>query len=192
MTMATPLPHWPAVPACYGWLSLDARGNWRLKEERIDHPGLVAFLNANYTHDTDGKWLVNNGPQRVYVRLERAPLVLRLLPDGGLSSHTGRVVAPRAPVCIDEEGCVILATDAGPGVVDDRDLASFIAELCDAQGEPASEEVLLATLTGAAAEGLFWRGHRLVACPRRALPARFGFQLDPQGTSDPADPGGGA
>ncbi len=188
MTMTTPVPHWPDVPACYGWLSLDARGNWRLKEERIAHPGLIAFLNAHYAHDAEGNWLVNNGPQRVYVRLERAPLVLRLQPDGRLSSHTGRAVTPRAPVCIDEEGCVVLATDAGPGVVDDRDLASFVAELRDAQGQPASDETLLATLTGTAVEALFWRGHRLVACPRSALAARFGFQLDPQAADAAAGP----
>ena len=36
---------WPDVPAVYGWLALDRRGNWRLKEAvsgrfgRIGHAG---------------------------------------------------------------------------------------------------------------------------------------------------------
>ena len=25
---------WPNVPHCYGWLALDARGNWRMRDER--------------------------------------------------------------------------------------------------------------------------------------------------------------
>ena len=69
--MEDKLPRWPNVPACYGWLSLDARGRWRLQDETISHPGMIAFLNANYTCEADGSWLVNNGPQRVYVKLER-------------------------------------------------------------------------------------------------------------------------
>ena len=50
MSDTTParLPDWPNVPACHGWLSLDARGCWRLKGERVEHGGLFAFLNANY------------------------------------------------------------------------------------------------------------------------------------------------
>ena len=25
---------WPNVPHCYGWLALDARGDWRMRDER--------------------------------------------------------------------------------------------------------------------------------------------------------------
>jgi hypothetical protein len=33
----------PEVPACYGWLSLDRRGRWRLRGETVTHAGLKAF-----------------------------------------------------------------------------------------------------------------------------------------------------
>ncbi len=56
--MQDSLTRWPNVPACYGWLSLDARGRWRLQDETISHPGMIAFLNANYTCEADGSWLV--------------------------------------------------------------------------------------------------------------------------------------
>jgi hypothetical protein len=31
------LAKWPNVPHCYGWLALDARGNWRMRDERAQH-----------------------------------------------------------------------------------------------------------------------------------------------------------
>ena len=30
---------WPNVPHCHGWLALDARGNWFMRDERIQHAG---------------------------------------------------------------------------------------------------------------------------------------------------------
>lgn len=45
---------WPKVPACYGWLSLDRRGCWRLKGQVISHRGLISFINSHY--DADGSW----------------------------------------------------------------------------------------------------------------------------------------
>ena len=29
------LKKWPNVPACYGWLALDARGDWYKRDDRI-------------------------------------------------------------------------------------------------------------------------------------------------------------
>ena len=29
------LKKWPNVPHCYGWLALDARGDWYMRDERI-------------------------------------------------------------------------------------------------------------------------------------------------------------
>jgi hypothetical protein len=45
---------WPDVPACYGWLSLDRRGRWRLKGEIVSHAGLIAFINSRYGPDDSG------------------------------------------------------------------------------------------------------------------------------------------
>ena len=33
---------WPQVPDCYGWLGLDARGNWYLRDERAQAQGAFA------------------------------------------------------------------------------------------------------------------------------------------------------
>lgn len=198
--MAEGLPDWPTVPACYGWLSLDARGQWRLKDEVIRHPGLLAFLNTNYTSDAAGCWLVNNGPQRVYVRLESAPWVLRLEADGRLHTHTGRSVELIGPLLLDAAGRIFMPTDAGPAALDDRDLAGLLAEIQDTNGKPASEEALDALLStcNEGAEGiapaatadpalnaLRWRGLPLISIGTGLAAARLGFIPEPT----PAAPG---
>ena len=78
---------WPNVPHCYGWLALDARGAWRMRDERAQHLGLpgdklvnaalVGFINRNYARDERGCWYFQNGPQRVYLQLEATPFVAR-------------------------------------------------------------------------------------------------------------------
>ena len=168
------------VPACYGWLALDARGAWRLRGETITHPGLIAFLAAQYTADARGNWLVNNGPQRVYVELAAAPLILRLHPDGRLVAHCGREASAIGPVLVDADGCAFLATDRGPAMIDDRDLTLFAAELRRLDGAPAGDADLLALIEGQAAPALRWRGLEAVFCTRAEIPARLGFQPRPQ------------
>ena len=69
---------WPNVPAVYGWLSLDRRGNWRIKGERIANAGISAFIGRNYGQDNEGRWFFQNGPQRVYVALDYTPFVYRI------------------------------------------------------------------------------------------------------------------
>ena len=66
---------WPNVPNVYGWLTLDRRGNWLIKGDRISNPGVVAFIGRNYGADEQGRWYFQNGPQRVFVTLEYAPYV---------------------------------------------------------------------------------------------------------------------
>src|SRR4051794_27380778 len=91
---------WPNVPHCYGWLALNARGNWRMRSneqaqannlpgDRISNPALLAFINRNYTHDELGRWYFQNGPQRVYVDLEATPYIARLDPSEKFILHTG-------------------------------------------------------------------------------------------------------
>ena len=51
------LAKWPDVPAVYGWLSLDRRGNWLLWEDaagrfgRIGNAALREFIARNYACD---------------------------------------------------------------------------------------------------------------------------------------------
>src|SRR3989344_5797021 len=78
---------WPNVPAVYGWLSLDRRGHWLLKGERVVKPGIAAFFGRNYSRDDQGRWFLQNGPQRVYVTLDYTPHVYRVTspPDAPLA-----------------------------------------------------------------------------------------------------------
>ena len=177
MTTPTALPDWPTVPACYGWLALDRRGAWRLRGEVITHPGLIAFLNANYEGDAGGRWLVNNGPQRVYVELACTPWVIRLGPDDSLVMHTGQAAGEPAAVHVDDEGKVLLATARGLGLLVDRDLAAFLAGCRLADGSLADDEALLALMAGDGS--VFWRGLPVSPVAHDALATRYGFDPAP-------------
>ncbi|WP_101048779.1 DUF2946 family protein [Macromonas nakdongensis] len=132
---------WPNVPDCYGWLGLDARGRWWMRDDaaqaagpfagpgatpqsrgsELRHRKLIEFIERNYGCDERGRWFFQNGPQRVYVELERAPWVWRLSPEGGVSSHTGQPAVYRSS-WLDEQGHLYLVTDLGLGVVHTLDM----------------------------------------------------------------------
>lgn len=125
------LSKWPNVPAAYGWLRLDRRGNWLLKLpdvgrfERIANAALRDFIARNYEADEGGRWFFQNGPQRVYVSLDYAPLVLHYA-GGALVDHCGRPARARATY-VDEEGSVLIRVERAIGLLDDRDLALFVS-----------------------------------------------------------------
>jgi hypothetical protein len=169
---------WPDVPACYGWLSLDRRGGWRLQGEVVTHAGLIAFMNHHYDCDDAGRWFVQNGPQRVFVALEYTPLVLRLEGDGGLVAHTGAPAGTISTVHLDDEGSIVIHTALGVGVLDDRDLAAVFSDCHRADGSPASDEDLLDVMRGGAL-GLVWRGKPLQTIGRDEVAAHFGFEPNP-------------
>ena len=76
---------WPDVPAVFGWLELDARGNWLVKGKKITNPAIVEFIGRNYAHDGHGRWFFQNGPQRVFTLLHDArPVLINLGEPGGL------------------------------------------------------------------------------------------------------------
>ena len=133
---------WPDVPAVYGWLRLGRRGQWFLVDRGrpgydaardetgspITSPPILDFLGRNYAADQEGAWYWQNGPQRVYVDVETAPLVLRVLGPGGdprLVTHTGRLVERVDGGWLGPNGEALLRTDAGPAVVHDLDLATL-------------------------------------------------------------------
>lgn len=168
---------WPNVPACYGWLSLDRRGRWRLKGDAIRHAGLIGFINSHYGADDSGNWTFQNGPQKVFVALDYTPLVLRLGIDRELTAHTSAAVGPATAAYLDEQGNALLDTAAGIGLLDDRDLPTFVAACRDEHGEPVGDEVLLGAMAGGA--GAFWFGLPLQGIDHREVPLRFGFQQNP-------------
>lgn len=136
---------WPNVPSVYGWLSLTARGYWRLHPlgdaarggpgESISNEQILAFINRNYAADNNGAWFFQNGPQRVYVRIDAAPLILRTRADAGqLQTHHGISVTAIRHWWLDDQGRLFAQTNLGPGMVDDRDLPTISEHLCNQQG----------------------------------------------------------
>lgn len=114
---------WPNVPAVYGWLALDRRGNWRIKGEKIGNAALREFIGRNYECDDRGRWFFQNGPQRVYVALEYTPLVVHFEGEA-LADHRGRPFSPSATY-LDDGGSVLMAGSGTIALLDDRDLARF-------------------------------------------------------------------
>lgn len=163
---------WPHVPDCYGWLGLDSRGQWHMRDDRVQalggfqssvagakgsvlrHDKLIDFIQRNYEADAQGRWYFQNGPQRVYVELESTPLIWRVEHDGQITAHTGQ----RSEVleCLmDEAGHLYLHTPRGLGLVHTQDVG-LAAELIE-QGR--------------------WT---LSECRCDELPARFGYVQSPQ------------
>lgn len=168
---------WPNVPDCFGWLGLDSRGQWHMRDDRVQalgsfqsgwdgakgsvlrHEKLMAFIHRNYEADARGRWYFQNGPQRVYVELEAAPYVWRLNEAWTPTAHTGQTTEALACL-VDELGRVYLNTSLGFGLVHTWDVA-LVAEAIE-QGLWEPEE-----------------------CEARYLPARFGFVISPQCEQSP-------
>ncbi|MDC8772338.1 DUF2946 family protein [Roseateles albus] len=133
------LKKWPNVPHCYGWLALDARGDWYMRDERIQaagpfpqvkgsrvtHEKLRQFIARNYAADESGCWFFQNGPQRVYLQLEAAPWVFRLgaelLQDGLVHTHTD-LSCSVSSTWLDEQDRLFLSTPLGLGLVHSMDM----------------------------------------------------------------------
>ncbi|WP_370680707.1 DUF2946 family protein [Comamonas sp. GB3 AK4-5] len=133
---------WPNVADCYGWLGLDARGRWFLRDittqtcgmfphskgSLLQHEKLQGFIGRNYEVDARGCWFFQNGPQRVYVELEDTPLVWRLDQDGTVRAHTGVVAMPEHCL-VDERGHVYLVAEAVLGLVHTQDVMRMAAAI---------------------------------------------------------------
>lgn len=137
---------WPNVPAVYGWLSLDRRGNWLIKGERIANPLVTDFIGRNYARDERGCWYFQNGPQRVFLDLDYAPLVFRIVSPHAaplaIETHSGQAVAILAGAWLDESGTLLLETEHGVGTVHDRDLDLVLPHLADDAGGSLTEDRL--------------------------------------------------
>lgn len=169
--------NWPKTPACYEWLSLDRRGNWRLQGERVTHRGLIDFLNKQYASDESGRWFVQNGPQRVFVELACTPWVFRRQEESFVA-HTGEPVGKLIAIYLDAEGCILLETGLGIGLLDDRDLPAFI-EACKTSSPAITPEDAFAGLMSGQATDVFWNDLRLQAITTAELAQRFGFIPNP-------------
>lgn len=183
---------WPNVPHCYGWLGLDARGAWRMRDERAQHldlPGdklahaaLIGFINRNYDHDERSCWFFQNGPQRVYLNLEATPFIARSDPQHGYILQTGAPLATIAQAFLCDNGALILQQGKIVAQVDDRDMAQAM-ETLRLDGKTVSDEALLAWLDGGAGALSLLHGGLAIPLQRLAyadVPQHFGFQRRPQ------------
>ena len=191
------LAKWPNVPHCYGWLALDARGNWRMRDERaqaqqlpgdrIGNAALLGFIHRNYTHDEQGRWYFQNGPQRVYVNLEITPYIAHTDPAQGFVLQHGEALTPIDSAWMTENGQLILQAGAKVAALDDRDLAECLPAL-RIDGAAVGDERLLDWLGGASGGRLTleYGGQRLPLqrIARADLATHFGFVPAPQ--PDPA------
>ena len=169
---------WPNVPDCYGWLGLDTRGNWYMRDDRVQslgsfadgppaakgsllqHDKLIAFIERNYMANDQGHWFFQNGPQRVYVELAATPWIWRVQSDYTVQSHTG--LATDCKACwTDEHGWLYLETALGFGLVHTQDVG------CAAH---------------ALEEGV-WTQQSVL---RSELPARYGYVKSPAQEHAPA------
>jgi len=162
---------WPKVPHCHGWLGLDARGNWYLRDvdaqaqgpfaggppaakgSMVEHAKLIAFIERNYSCDDAGQWYFQNGPQRVFVELEICPWIWRVDNSYGVTAHTG--TPARVQRClVDERGRVYLETEIGLGLVHTLDMLH----------------------AANAIESGLWVPESVISA---AMPQRFGYVLSP-------------
>jgi len=156
---------WPDVPAAYGWLSLSARGEWRLHPlgdahsgglgEGISNMQILNFIGRNYAPEPSGEWFFQNGPQRVYVRLDAAPFVLRLDPTlGTLISHNGQTIQSVNQWLLDDDGQLYAQTNLGAARIDDRDLGVLANSLVTSDSRSLLEALEQSELTQTPASGL--------------------------------------
>ena len=137
---------WPDVPAVFGWLSLTETGHWRLHPqgdalqesagpgEEITSPQILAFMNRNYAADELGQWYFQNGPQRVYVRLDAAPYIAHTTTEASsgrfmLRTHTGLDIRELLALYLTPTGHLYAATDRGAALIAGRDLPAFLDAL---------------------------------------------------------------
>ncbi|MEO8169640.1 MAG: DUF2946 family protein [Oxalobacteraceae bacterium] len=187
---------WPDVPHCYGWLALDARGAWRMRDEsaqqqdlpgeRIVHPALLGFIRRNYAADECGRWFFQNGPQRVYVNLELTPYIARSDPLHGFITQTDQPMDSIDAVWLTECARLILRSNNKIAALDDRDLAPAIEQL-RIDNLVVSDTALLAWIdhqSGAPSQQLhlLHNGRQLPVqrIAQAALAQHFGFVCMPQ------------
>ena len=128
---------WPNVPHCFGWLALDRRGQWRMRDEyaqtnqlpgnAIQHVALSEFISRNYAHDSLGRYFFQNGPQRVFITLDATPWIARMIPSESgpqLSTQCGTEIKPHGALS-DEKGNIYITGSIPQSLSDQIDSTVF-------------------------------------------------------------------
>lgn len=122
---------WPNVPDCFGWLALDRRGQWRMRDEFtqqnklpgqvIKHTALNEFIARNYARDELGRYFFQNGPQRVFISLDATPWIVRIIPSNlgpNLINQCNQSMEPTAALS-DEKGNIYIVGNVDQIVYND-------------------------------------------------------------------------
>ncbi len=128
---------WPNVPHCFGWLALDRRGQWRMRDEFaqanqlagnvIQHTTLNEFISRNYACDSLGRYFFQNGPQRVFITLDATPFIVRIIPTARglqLLTQCGTEIKPQGALS-DEKGNIYITGLISQSLSDQMDSAVF-------------------------------------------------------------------
>ncbi|HCN72339.1 MAG: hypothetical protein CML16_04700 [Pusillimonas sp.] len=184
---------WPNVPDAFGWLSLTETGKWRLHPKgdatQADTPGesitnaqIVGFINRNYTRGDNGQWYFQNGPQKVYVRLDAAPYVFHTNETGALATHTQQTIQDIQAWWLDDAGKLYAQTEHGPGLICGRDTLAVLEQLRTADDQPLvdcperiPQDTTTTLLLSNQAQSTGKSTVPLRYCPAHRLEAQLGF-----------------
>ena len=133
---------WPNVPECFGWLALDRRGQWRMRDEFaqknrlsgqvIVHRALNEFITRNYACDSAGNYFFQNGPQRVFVTLDCTPWIVRITPTQQGLLFLTQCQTPLEPSAAfsDEQGNIYIAGSIHQTIDENNQKQSFVDKEC--------------------------------------------------------------
>ena len=192
---------WPNVPDCFGWLALDRRGQWRMRDEFtqqnklpghvIKHTALNEFIARNYACDELGRYFFQNGPQRVFITLDATPWIVRITPsDTGpnLVTQCHQTMEPTAAFS-DENGNIYISGLVNQTIYDStkgaeqftKQATQTIALLHDHDLDPFSEMAKLREEACSFGGSWVWQDKQLPLDPIHSdeLAPRFKFITDP-------------
>jgi len=192
---------WPNVPDCFGWLALDRRGQWRMRDEfaqqnklpgqAIQHAALNDFIARNYACDELGRYFFQNGPQRVFITLDATPWIVRITPsDMGphLITQCLQIMEPTAAFS-DENGNIYISGIVNQTIYDSnkgndqftKGDHQTIALLHDHDLDPFSEMAKLREEACSFGGSWVWQDKQLPLDPIHSdeLAPRFKFITDP-------------
>ena len=187
---------WPNVPDCYGWLALDRRGQWRMRDEFaqqnqlpgqvITHRALNDFISRNYDCDSSGRYFFQNGPQRVFITLDKTPWVVRIIPsEKGLQLITQckNLMEPSSALS-DEVGNIYIVGKVNQGQFSED--CQSIALLHDHDLDHFSQLAKLREEACSFGGSWDWQGKQLPLDPIHSeeLAARFKFMTRPSDRVD--------
>jgi hypothetical protein len=183
---------WPDVPDCFGWLALDRRGQWRMRNEfaqqnklpgqTITHVALNDFISRNYACDHLGRYFFQNGPQRVFITLDATPWVVRIIPSKSgieLITQCNESMEPSSALS-DENGNIYIVGKVNRNQFSQQDCQT-VALLHDHDLDHFSEIAKLREEACSFGGSWTWQGKQLPLDPIHSveIAARFKFIANP-------------